>query len=95
MSAQTQIGRPHPGYGDQEEPQDGPGSATPAPGAENSPGGMSRAQAYNLYTSHFLSTWNIRTYEFAAVRLYNYMDAFRIMLIASRSFSLRPLIRIL
>ena len=29
---------------------------------------MSRSQAYNLYTSHFLSTWNVRTYEFAAVR---------------------------
>ncbi|PVH87242.1 hypothetical protein DL98DRAFT_510104 [Cadophora sp. DSE1049] len=29
--------------------------------------GMSRSQAYNLYTSHFLSTWNVRTYEFAAI----------------------------
>ena len=29
--------------------------------------GMTRPQAFNLYTSHFLSTWNIRTYEFAAV----------------------------
>jgi iron-regulated transporter 1 len=29
--------------------------------------GMTRGQAYNLYTSHFLSTWNVRTYEFAAV----------------------------
>ncbi|KAJ5047373.1 uncharacterized protein L3040_003200 [Drepanopeziza brunnea f. sp. 'multigermtubi'] len=29
--------------------------------------GMSRSQAYNLYTSHLLSTWNVRTYEFAAV----------------------------
>ncbi|KAH7403398.1 hypothetical protein BKA64DRAFT_722147 [Cadophora sp. MPI-SDFR-AT-0126] len=28
---------------------------------------MSRSQAYNLYTSHFLSTWNVRTYEFAAI----------------------------
>lgn len=28
---------------------------------------ITKAQAYNLYTSHFLSTWNIRTYEFAAV----------------------------
>ena len=25
------------------------------------------AQAWNLYTSHTLSTWNARTYEFAAV----------------------------
>ncbi|TVY56040.1 Solute carrier family 40 member 2 [Lachnellula cervina] len=29
--------------------------------------GMTRAQAWNLYVSHFLSTWNIRTYEFAAI----------------------------
>ncbi|KAE8453801.1 hypothetical protein EG329_009313 [Mollisiaceae sp. DMI_Dod_QoI] len=28
---------------------------------------ITRSQAYNLYTSHFLSTWNIRTYEFAAI----------------------------
>lgn len=28
---------------------------------------ITKSQAYNLYTSHFLSTWNIRTYEFAAV----------------------------
>jgi solute carrier family 40 (iron-regulated transporter), member 1 len=28
---------------------------------------MTRSQAFNLYTSHLLSTWNIRTYEFAAV----------------------------
>ncbi len=28
---------------------------------------ITRSQAYNIYTSHFLSTWNIRTYEFAAV----------------------------
>lgn len=28
---------------------------------------MNRSQAFNLYTSHLLSTWNIRTYEFAAV----------------------------
>jgi hypothetical protein len=28
---------------------------------------MTRPQAHNLYASHFLSTWNVRTYEFAAV----------------------------
>ncbi|KAI9730582.1 MAG: hypothetical protein M1834_005823 [Cirrosporium novae-zelandiae] len=28
---------------------------------------LSRGQAWNLYTSHFLSTWNARTYEFAAI----------------------------
>ena len=28
---------------------------------------MTRSQAWNLYTSHFLSTWNMRMYEFAAV----------------------------
>ena len=33
-------------------------------------GGMTRKQALNLYTSHLLSTWNARTYEFAAVRSY-------------------------
>ena len=29
--------------------------------------GMTPAQAWNLYVSHALSTWNVRTYEFAAV----------------------------
>lgn len=29
--------------------------------------GMAPAQAWNLYVSHALSTWNVRTYEFAAV----------------------------
>lgn len=29
--------------------------------------GLTTSQAWNLYTSHFLSTWNVRTYEFAAV----------------------------
>jgi len=29
--------------------------------------GLTRAQAMGLYVSHFLSTWNVRTYEFAAV----------------------------
>ncbi|KAH6678385.1 hypothetical protein B0J14DRAFT_650605 [Halenospora varia] len=29
--------------------------------------GMTQSQAINLYTSHFLSTWNVRTYEFAAI----------------------------
>lgn len=28
---------------------------------------MNKAQAWNLYLSHFLSTWNGRSYEFAAV----------------------------
>lgn len=28
---------------------------------------MNRSQAWNLYVSHFLSTWNMRIYEFAAV----------------------------
>lgn len=31
--------------------------------------GMTRSQAFNLYTSHLLSTWNVRTYEFAAVSI--------------------------
>ncbi|KAE9376928.1 hypothetical protein N431DRAFT_401495 [Stipitochalara longipes BDJ] len=31
------------------------------------PDGMTRSQAFNLYTSHLLSTWNIRQYEFAAI----------------------------
>lgn len=29
---------------------------------------LTKAQAWSLYTSHFLSTWNMRMYEFAAVR---------------------------
>jgi len=31
--------------------------------------GLSRLQAWNLYLSHALSTWNARGYEFAAVSL--------------------------
>ena len=31
---------------------------------------LAGSQALNLYTSHLLSTWNARTYEFAAVRLW-------------------------
>lgn len=31
------------------------------------PDGMTRSQAFKLYSSHCLSTWNIRTYEFAAI----------------------------
>ncbi|KAH9212610.1 hypothetical protein DL95DRAFT_436686 [Leptodontidium sp. 2 PMI_412] len=44
-------------------------STSPMPQStpENERNGMSRSQAYNLYTSHFLSTWNVRTYEFAAI----------------------------
>jgi iron-regulated transporter 1 len=34
---------------------------------DNEPEFMTGSQAFNLYTSHLLSTWNIRTYEFAAV----------------------------
>ena len=33
-------------------------------------GSMTRSQAWNLYTSHFLSTWNIRTYEYSAVSIF-------------------------
>lgn len=29
--------------------------------------GLTRGQAFNLYLSHALSTWNARGYEFAAV----------------------------
>jgi len=37
----------------------------------NGSSGMSRSQAVNLYASHLLSTWNARSYEFAAVRRRN------------------------
>lgn len=33
----------------------------------NGPELMTRSQAWNLYSSHLLSTWNMRMYEFAAV----------------------------
>lgn len=32
---------------------------------------LTRLGAWNLYISHALSTWNIRTYEFAAVSLHS------------------------
>jgi iron-regulated transporter 1 len=31
-------------------------------GSDTQENGMTRSQALNLYTSHFLSTWNVRTY---------------------------------
>lgn len=37
--------------------------------------GMTRSQAVNLYTTHFLSTWNVRTYEFAAVSAVQYRSS--------------------
>lgn len=33
---------------------------------------LTRLGAWNLYISHALSTWNVRTYEFAAVSLHSY-----------------------
>ena len=33
----------------------------------NRPVPLTKVQAWNLYMSHTLSTWNARTYEFAAV----------------------------
>ncbi|TVY93896.1 Solute carrier family 40 member [Lachnellula willkommii] len=42
-------------------------SASPQPLSDSHQNGMTRSQAWNLYVSHFLSTWNIRTYEFAAI----------------------------
>jgi hypothetical protein len=53
-------------------PEDGQNAEAPAfpwsePSSDTGANGMTRSQAHNLYTSHFLSTWNVRTYEFAAV----------------------------
>jgi hypothetical protein len=53
-------------------PEDGQNAEVPAlpwpePSSDTGANGMTRSQAHNLYTSHFLSTWNVRTYEFAAV----------------------------
>ncbi|KAL2067360.1 hypothetical protein VTL71DRAFT_1785 [Oculimacula yallundae] len=47
-------------------------AAAPIPSAvqltpQDSNHGMGRSQAHDLYISHFLSTWNVRTYEFAAI----------------------------
>ncbi|KAI9876617.1 MAG: hypothetical protein M1830_006054 [Pleopsidium flavum] len=39
---------------------------TPAD-AEDNLDYMTKTQAWNLYTTHMLSTWNARTYEFAAI----------------------------
>lgn len=35
--------------------------------ADNNIESMTKTQAWNLYTTHMLTTWNARTYEFAAV----------------------------
>lgn len=43
---------------------------------EDEPVNMTRSQAYNLYTSHFLSTWNVRTYEFAAVSTSTFLPTY-------------------
>ena len=37
-------------------------SALSEPNSDIHENGMTRSQALNLYTSHFFSTWNIRTY---------------------------------
>lgn len=37
-------------------------SPSSEPLSDSHQNGMTRAQAWNLYVSHFLSTWNIRTY---------------------------------
>jgi hypothetical protein len=52
--------------------RDGALSRTPQEGEAAMPdahsqAGMTREQAASLYISHALSTWNARTYEFAAV----------------------------
>ena len=57
---------------------------------------LSRRQLWGLYLSHFLSTWNARGYEFAAVRQMVYRglsgaEAKRL----NRYFSRRLLIRTL
>lgn len=49
------------------EPEDHNGSASPLLESLPDIKIMTRSQAINLYTTHFLSTWNVRTYEFAAV----------------------------
>lgn len=56
-----------------DEVENGPASPLVLGGNEEheSRSGMTRSQAFNLYTSHFLSTWNVRTYEFAAVSTLN------------------------
>ena len=55
-------------------PEDWQNAEVPAlpwsePSSNTGANGMTRSQAHNLYTSHFLSTWNVRTYEFAAVSI--------------------------
>lgn len=39
------------------------------PDMESMSSSLTRHGAWNLYISHALSTWNVRTYEFAAVGL--------------------------
>jgi hypothetical protein len=50
-----------------EEVDEAPTSPFPGQSREAEYNGMTSSQALNLYTTHFLSTWNVRTYEFAAV----------------------------
>lgn len=40
---------------------------TEIPDTESTPTSLTELGAWNLYISHALSTWNVRTYEFAAV----------------------------
>jgi iron-regulated transporter 1 len=65
MINQVEIESPDPS--DPQELQEVPMNPSPDEANQNEPNGLTRSQAFNLYTSHFLSTWNVRTYEFAAV----------------------------
>lgn len=38
--------------------------------------GRAKKQLWRLYISHFLSTWNIRSYEFAAVSISAFTKTF-------------------
>lgn len=60
--------------------------------------GMTGRQAWNLYTTHFLSTWNARTYEFAAVSQISWCHrplAGHVLTLDNRYFSLQAPIPIL
>jgi len=43
-------------------------SQTHERGREGTTDALSKKQLWGIYTTHFLSTWNTRSYEFAAAR---------------------------
>ena len=76
-SGEAESGTLTPEYGrEREDAENNMAPTSPFSEAtfDSEPPSMTRSQALNIYSSHFLSTWNVRTYEFAAVGIQSDID---------------------